>query len=51
MSQLFQPLLFLLAGANADELQRQIAFLKAENDLLRKRVPRLFIFLKAGERA
>lgn len=51
MTQLFQPLLFLLARSTADQLQRQIEFLKAENELLRKRVPHQRIFLKRDERS
>ena len=51
MPHLFQPLLFLLARSTEDDLQKQIEFLKAENELLRKRVPRQRIFLKADERA
>lgn len=51
MGQFFQPLLFLLARSTADDLQKQIEFLKAENKLLRKRVPRQRIFLKPDERA
>ena len=51
MGQLFQPLLFLLARSTADDLQKQIEFLKAENEVLRKRVPRQRIFLKPEERA
>ena len=43
--------LFLLARSTADDLQKQVEFLKAENEMLRKRVPRQRIFLKADERA
>lgn len=50
MTRLFHPLLFLLARSTADDLQK-IEFLKAENELLRKRVPRKRIFLKADERS
>lgn len=40
MSSWFSPLLFLLAGSSEDQLRRQVEFLKAENELLRKRVPK-----------
>ena len=51
MVQLYHPLLFLLARSTSDDLQKQVEFLKAENQLLRKRVPRKRIFLKPNERA
>lgn len=35
MSQIFQPLLYLLACATRRELARQIQFLKTENEILR----------------
>lgn len=50
MSRLFQPLLFLLARCTRHELIRQIEFLKAENEMLRKRVPKRRIVLKPEER-
>ena len=51
MERLFQPLLFFLARCSRNELIRQIEFLKAENEMLRKRVPRKKITLKHDERA
>ena len=51
MVRYFQPLLFMLAGCQQDQLIRQIEFLKAENELLRKRVPKKQIFLNPDERA
>lgn len=40
MSSWFSPLLFLLAGSSEDQLRRQVEFLKTENEMLRKRVPK-----------
>jgi len=51
MERLFQPLLFFLARCSRNQLIRQIEFLKAENELLRKRVPRQKITLNHEERA
>ena len=51
MSRIFQPLLFLLARCTRNELIRQIEFLKAENLILRQRVPKKRIFLTDEEKA
>jgi hypothetical protein len=50
MERIFQPLLFFLARCSRNQLIRQIEFLKAENELLRKRVPRQKIYLSHEER-
>ena len=50
MSRIFQPLLFLLARCTRNELIRQIEFLKAENQILRQRVPKKRIFLSDDEK-
>jgi putative transposase len=50
MIRLFQPLLFFLARCTENELRRQIELLKAENEMLRKRVPKKRIFLSRKER-
>ena len=50
MSRLIQPLLFMFARCTKNELIRQIEFLKAENELLRRRVPKKRIILKPAER-
>ena len=52
MGWLVQPLLFFLARCTRNQLIRQIEFLKAENEMLRKRLPKQEICLEAGgERA
>jgi transposase InsO family protein len=51
MVRLYHPLLFLLARSTSDDLQKQVEYLKAENEMLRERVPRQRIFLKPNERA
>jgi putative transposase len=50
MAKLFQPLLFFLARCTENQLRQQIEFLKAENEMLRKRVPKKRIFLTNDER-
>ena len=39
MERLFQPLLFFVARCSRNQLIRQIEFLRAENEMLRKRLP------------
>lgn len=50
MRRPYQPLLFILARCSRNQLIRQIEFLKAENEILRKRVPQRKIILKPDER-
>jgi putative transposase len=50
MGRIFQPLLFILARCTRNQLVRQIEFLKAENEMLRARVPKKHIWLKPDER-
>lgn len=50
MTGWFSPFLFYLARCTENELRRQIEFLKAENEMLRLRVPKKRIFLKREER-
>lgn len=50
MGRIFQPLLFVLARCTRHQLIRQIEFLKAENEMLRKRIPRRAIVLNPEER-
>lgn len=49
MTGWFSPFLFCLARCTENELRRQIGFLKAENEMLRKRVPKKRIFLTREE--
>jgi putative transposase len=51
MGRLFQPLPFLLARCSRNELVRHIEFLKAENEILRNRIPKKKITLNHEERA
>jgi putative transposase len=46
-----QPLLFVLARCTRNKLILQLEFLKAENEMLRKRVPKQKIWLQPEERA
>jgi hypothetical protein len=39
-SKIFQPLMYPLACATRQELARQVQFLKAENEVLRARLPK-----------
>jgi len=50
MTGWFSPFLFYLARCTENELRRQIEFFKAENEMLRQRVPKQRIFLKQEER-
>ena len=51
MSQVFQPLLFLLARSSHGMLARHVEFLKADNEMLRRRVPKQKIHLDLKEKA
>ena len=51
MGRIFQPLLFLLARCTRNELTRQIEWLMAENEMLRKRVDNKRIFLDQEEQS
>ena len=51
MSRIFQPLLFLLARSTHEQMAKHIELLKADNEMLRKRVPLKHIHLSAEEKA
>ena len=51
MDRPYQPLLFVLSRCSRNQLIRQIEFLKAENEMLRKRVPLQKIALQPDKRA
>jgi putative transposase len=50
MGWLVQTLLFFLARCTRNQLIRNIEYLKAENEMLRKRVPKQRIWLKSDEK-
>ena len=50
MERLFQPLLFFLAKCSRNQLIRQIEFLQAENEILRKRLPKYRLRLTLEEK-
>ena len=51
MGRVVQPLLFVLARCTRNTLIRQLEWLKAENEMLRKRVDKQRIFLDPEENA
>ena len=50
IKRVFQPFLFVLASCAENQLIRYIEFLKTENEMLRRRVPKKRIFLKPEEK-
>ena len=50
MMRIFQPLFFYLASCTENQLARQTEFLKAEHEMLRKRVPKKPVFLDDDEK-
>ncbi len=50
MGRVFQPLLFMFARRTRHELIRPVEFLKAVNEMLRRRVLRRNIWLSSDER-
>ena len=51
MARILQPLLFFLAKCTRNQLIRQVEWLKAENEMLRKRIDKSRIFLSQEEKA
>jgi putative transposase len=49
MTRLFHPILAFLAGADIKQLAAQVAYLKTENEMLRKRLPKRIV-LEVGEK-
>src|SRR5688572_9987996 len=50
MRWLFQPLLMLVAGTSTSDLIHQLELLKAENQMLRRRLPRRLVLTEQEKR-